>query len=111
MSIQVVDHSRVLDLLPQMIWIGSADGSTTYCNVAWRRYTGIDRPGHSAKCWLDRVHEDECERMRALWLGSRNTDTPREIECRIRDGRGQYRWFAGASLPWTAPTRTRRCSA
>lgn len=88
------DAREILDSLPLMIWMAKDDGAAAYGNRSWRDYTGMKHDGpRSNESWLERVHPDEYSAALSLWSGLRKTDTPYELECRLRDRSGEYRWF------------------
>ena len=64
----------ILDMIPQIVWIAGADGSTHYLNRS-----GADRLGVPAEAiygwhWLDWLHPDDVNRARDRWEVSHTRD-------------------------------------
>lgn len=88
------------EVMPQIVWTASPDGSVDYFNSRWYEYTGLDpvRPPFG-DAWRQVVDPDDLIRLsgprdRAVALGERF-----EGEYRLRDRTGAYRWHLVRSVP------------
>jgi formate hydrogenlyase transcriptional activator len=84
---------QLVDVVPQHIFVLGPDGSLVYSNQVAREYHGLSPEDPSADHLAMFVHPDEAEsamaeRRRLIARGS-----PYEMEVRLRDKDGQYRWF------------------
>lgn len=91
---------RVLaDAMPQMVWSTLPDGFHDYYNARWYEYTGVEPGSTDGEGWNGMFHPDDQERAWSVWRHSLETGDPYEIEYRLRDARGEYRWTLGRALP------------
>lgn len=91
---------RVLaDAMPQMVWSALPDGFHDYYNARWYEYTGVAPGSTDGEGWNGMFHPDDQERAWSVWRHSLESGDPYEIEYRLRDARGEYRWTLGRALP------------
>lgn len=91
---------RVLaDTMPQMVWSTRPDGFHDYYNARWYEFTGVPDGTTDGEGWNGMFHPEDQERAWAVWRHSLKTGEPYEIEYRLRDANGQYRWTLGRALP------------
>lgn len=91
---------RVLaDAMPQMVWSTLPDGYHDYYNARWYEFTGVPPGSTDGEGWNGMFHPDDQERARSVWQHSLDTGDPYEIEYRLRDAHGEYRWTLGRALP------------
>jgi len=89
--------SRVFEGIPQIAWTADLQGKSTYFNQRWFDFAGqapisnVQLKGH--------IHPDDFEPAVAKWRHCLRTFEPLEIECRIRNQAGDYRWMLGRALP------------
>lgn len=91
---------RILaDTMPQMVWSTRPDGFHDYYNARWYEFTGVPAGSTDGEAWNGMFHPEDQDRAWAVWRHSLETGEPYEIEYRLRDARGQYRWTLGRALP------------
>lgn len=91
---------RVLaDTMPQMVWSTRPDGYHDYYNARWYAFTGMAPGSTDGEEWNGMFHPDDQDRAWKIWRHSLATGAPYEIEYRLRDALGQYRWTLGRALP------------
>jgi PAS domain S-box-containing protein len=91
---------RVLaDAMPQMVWSTQPDGFHDYYNARWYEFTGTQPGSTDGEGWNDMFHPDDRERAWQEWRHSLETGDPYEIEYRLRNAAGEYRWTLGRALP------------
>ena len=106
-SIDIEDRKRaeslsrtLLDVIPQQIWSGPADGTLDYCNEGWRSYMGLGLEELQGDGWQSVLHPDDRKRVLRAWHESVTKGTPYEQEERHRGVDGTYRWFLARGLPF-----------
>ncbi len=90
---------QVAETVPSIIWTAAPDGTITYVNERWFRFTGIT-PEENAQGWIDRVlHPEDRQRCIDRWLRALKDGAEYEIEVRNRRHDGEYRWFLTRAVP------------
>ena len=85
---------------PQIIWTCDAQGQLDWVNDRWFELTGMSAERTlTDKGALDAVHPDDRDELARRWEHALETSTQVEIEYRIRDARGDYRWHLGRTSP------------
>ncbi|HVY93569.1 MAG TPA: PAS domain S-box protein, partial [Bryobacteraceae bacterium] len=93
------EHFRQLaEVGPQIIWLNGPNGELEFVNQRWVEFSGLDREASKDPAHLfPRLHPDD--RVLEHWKKSLETETPLEVEARIRGKDGEYRWFMIRSIP------------
>jgi PAS domain S-box-containing protein len=94
---------RLLDALPQLVWVGAPDGTLEYLNRRCAEYTGLAVDDLLGWDWGWVIHPDDLPRALARWGESVANGTPHADEFRIRRSDGQYRWFLARGEPVRDP--------
>lgn len=87
------------DTMPQMVWSTRPDGYHDYYNARWYEYTGMPEGSTDGEGWNGMFHPDDQERAWTRWRESLATGEPYQIEYRLRNYAGEYRWTLGRALP------------
>ena len=96
---------RVLaDAMPQMVWSTLPDGFHDYYNRRWYEFTGVPEGSTDGEGWNGMFHPDDQERAWEKWRHSLATGEPYEVEYRLRDHEGNYRWTIGRAMPLRDPS-------
>lgn len=90
---------KVVDVIPQQIWSGPADGSLDFCNDRWRSEMGLSLEELQDDGWQRMLHPDDRKQVLEAWQESVRSGTPYEQEERHRMRDGQYRWFLCRGVP------------
>jgi len=88
-----------LDAIPQMVWSALPDGYVDFYNRRWYEFTGLPVGSSDGESWQDVVHVADRDKTWASWQAALSTGQPYEVEYRLRDGSGVYRWALGRALP------------
>jgi PAS domain S-box-containing protein len=89
----------IFSTAPDVIFSGQRDGSYEYVSERFHEYTGSTAvPGQTVN-WLDHVHPEEFDRIRAGWMQSVESGGSYESEYRLRATDGAYRWFRSRAVP------------
>jgi len=93
-------YRALIDLNPQAIWMGSADGEITYANQRLLDYIGQTLETMGALGWLNALAEEDNERVRQAWARSIETGVDFDVEARMIRGRDDAaRWWKIRALP------------
>ncbi|GAA4496316.1 hypothetical protein GCM10023172_09440 [Hymenobacter ginsengisoli] len=91
------EANRVLEGIPQIAWTADTTGTTTYLNHRWFDYVG--ERAITAEQIANRIHPDDFAACMQSWERSLSTQESLELECRILNSEGEYRWMLGRALP------------
>lgn len=80
------------EALPQQLWTALPDGRLDFVNRRVLDYFGRGMQQMLADGWQDVVHPDDLATCLQRWTHSLATGEPYEVEFRLRDGGGTYRW-------------------
>ena len=94
---------RLVDALPQQVWVLDEKGTLTYLSPRAIEFLGIRDVGaeHYQQEMWDAVHPEDLEGTRLAWqqaLGSASP-VPFRYEFRLRRADGVYRWFDSQAMP------------
>jgi len=89
----------IANLLPHMLWSTRPDGHHDWYNQRWYDFTGVPEGSTDGDAWSGMFHADDQPRAWARWRHSLATGEPYEVEYRLRDRHGEYRWVLGRALP------------
>lgn len=90
---------QISELMPQMVWTTNADGSLIYFNKRWYEFTGLSEHQSQGWGWQTVLHPDDLERTSESWRRSLKTGEPYNIECRMKNSSGVYRWQLTRAVP------------
>jgi len=82
-----------LDSIPTLAWRARPDGFLEYFNKRWLDYTGLSQEQALGWDWETAIHPADRPALHGAWLKMLATETPSEVEARIRRFDGTYRWF------------------
>jgi PAS domain S-box-containing protein len=85
--------------MPQLIWTSASDGAFNYSNDAFFRFSGISNEKIPKEGWFGIVHPDDKNDSAVKWKKSLDTAIEFNIEHRLRNSDGRYRWMLSQALP------------
>ena len=83
----------IANLLPQMTWTTTSEGSCDFVNSRWESYTGVTQSELEGLGWFEFVHPDDQERVESAWQKCLLTGEDFALHFRLRDESGNYRMF------------------
>ncbi|KAA5549194.1 PAS domain-containing protein [Adhaeribacter rhizoryzae] len=86
------------EAVPQLVWTSRPDGIIDYLNQQWINYTGIPWQEGQDSGLLEVLHPDDYTFTMQHWLDRLSTGQPLELEYRLRNAAGQYRWHLARGL-------------
>lgn len=91
------DHYRhTVELNPQVSWTARPDGELDHVAKRWFDLTGTSGLGSS---WGEAIHPDDLEPSIQAWARAVTTGEPYDIEHRVRQRNGEYRWMRSQAFP------------
>lgn len=90
---------NLAEAIPLIVWIAGPDGKTSYINRRWYEMTGTPSDQSLGTAWMDTVHPDDREPCLTRWKECLHSGTAFEIEYRLRDASGGYRWYLDRAIP------------
>lgn len=85
--------------LPQFVWISDNNAQLEYFNQYWYEYTGLNRKQTFNNGWYTVIYPDDVEQLIQRWNVAAAANESYEIEYRVRQINGEYRWFLGSVAP------------
>jgi PAS domain S-box-containing protein len=85
--------------IPQMVWTADAIGRVDYYSPRWLDYTGLTLEQIQGFGWQNLIHPEEREHTISVWTQAAQTGTSYEVEHRLRQADGTYRWHLTRALP------------
>ena len=103
---QSSEHARqeqaarlLVDTIPTLAWSARSDGSADFFNQRWLDYTGLSAEQACDWGWTVAVHPDDLNALVDYWRSVLASGEPGEIEGRLRQFDGVYRWFLFRAIP------------
>jgi len=90
---------NITNLIPQMIWTTTPDGSHDYYSQRWYDYTGLTVEQSLGHGWRSPFHPDDMLLTAQRWKHSLATGEEYRTEYRCRAKNGEWRWMLGGALP------------
>jgi PAS domain S-box-containing protein len=84
----------ILESLPDLVWMATADGTGEWFNHRWAEFTG-----RSVADWLAPVHPEERQHACSDWQRALAEGTPLEIEVRLQRHDKEWRWHRVRAQP------------
>lgn len=101
-KLEKASHERFRNLanaIPQIVWIAGPDGRIDFFNDRWFAYTGLTFEESEGWGWKKAVHPEDLPGYLDRWEKTRNEPGFFEIQYRLRQADGTYRWHLGRALP------------
>lgn len=84
--------------IPQMVWTANPDGKVDYYNQRWFDYLGVTPSQLLENGWSLMVHPEDLGPCLQTWNYCMQTGENYEIEVRLKNINGQYRWYWGQAV-------------
>jgi diguanylate cyclase (GGDEF)-like protein/PAS domain S-box-containing protein len=98
------------EAVPQIVWTALPEQGVDYCNQRWYELTGLSEEQTLGWGWPEALHPDDQPLVLQNWEQAQHSGEPFEMEYRLRDAQGGYRWYlvranpmrnsAGAIIKW-----------
>jgi PAS domain S-box-containing protein len=109
------EFRTLANAVPQIVWTARADGVIDYANKRWYQYSGamqnmevsqgfapsqnLHGTDFDLNNWLSHLHQEDRDQTVTAWKQSIDSGAPFEVECRLRQSAGNYRWFLCRATP------------
>lgn len=91
---------QLADAMPQIVWTAEPDGTLEYLNRRFFEYAGLDPENcPPLNSLVEYIHPQDRERVKGEGAKAHVTNGILEVEFRLRDRTGVYRWQLGRSVP------------
>ncbi len=87
------------DILPQLIWTADPEGKINYANKSFQKYLGKNKSSLIAESWEDWIHTADLEQTLKEWKRTLQNKNHFNIEHRIKNVEGNYRWHITRAIP------------
>lgn len=87
------------EAMPGFVWTADAEGLLDYTSQRWSDYSGDGDGEAKGQGWAAFVHPDDLERAFGAWSASLADQSLYEVEFRLRDRHGDYRWWLARAVP------------
>lgn len=88
----------VTDAVPELIYTADKEGQTTYVNQRWLHYTGLPAEQLQGTSWKQVIHPEDLPLLLSRQQEALAAGSGYQVECRIRDKDGNYRWHLTRNL-------------
>jgi PAS domain S-box-containing protein len=95
---------QTIDTVPALIARYRPDGFMDFRNKNWREYTGLSQDNSGGRRWGSALHPDDEEMVEREWREHIATGEPFELEQRLRQADGEYRWHRVRRVPLRGET-------
>jgi two-component system, cell cycle sensor histidine kinase and response regulator CckA len=93
-------YQVLLEAIPEMVWMATADGRIEFANRRWFEYTGLQLDQAARLGWDHLLHPEDHDRTHQAWRQVERTGNVFEIEHRLRRAAdGAYRWHLVRAAP------------
>lgn len=93
-------EKNMYDSLPMIMWMADSSGNVVYLNRAWLDFTGNSQVGVDPYSWASQLHPDDYEYSINLYQSCIRSLEDYDIDYRLRDKHGGYRWFHAQGRPY-----------
>ncbi|HET7612659.1 MAG TPA: GAF domain-containing sensor histidine kinase, partial [Gemmatimonadaceae bacterium] len=91
------------ETIPVQVWTARPDGMLDFVTQRTAAYFGVPAQSLLGEGWAALVHPDDIERAASHWKRALETGEAYEVEFRVRDATGEFRWQLVRADPMRAP--------
>ena len=77
------EFSRVVDMLPGLVWTALPDGQVDFLNQRWCEYTGHSVAEAYGQGWQTAIHAEDLPKLLERWRSILASCKPSEMEARV----------------------------
>ena len=92
-------YLSILNHSPVLVWRAGTDAKCDWFNATWLAFTGRTLEQELGDGWAQGVHPEDLDRCVKTYLESFQARKPFEMEYRLRDHHGHYRWILDIGTP------------
>lgn len=87
-----------------MIWVAGPDGECTFLSRSWCDFTGQAEMDGRGTGYLQSIHPEDQPSVKSAFDEASRGAEPYQIEYRVRNVSGEYRWVLDSAAPILAPS-------
>jgi diguanylate cyclase (GGDEF)-like protein/PAS domain S-box-containing protein len=87
------------EAIPQIVWTAIPEGGLDFCNQRWYELTGLTAAQTLGYGWAAALHPDDRPVALDNWEKCRDTGKPFEMEYRLLNSGGGFRWHLVRATP------------
>lgn len=91
-------YRGLTEAISSVVWAAAADGAVIDMQH-WSQLTGQTRSQYQGFGWLDVIHPEDRDPTRDAWLQAIDNRQPLDVEYRVRNRNGRYRWYHVRGAP------------
>lgn len=92
-------HRSLIELHPQTPFVANAQGEVIEIGPEWVHVSGRPITQARGHGWADSVHPDDLAQTRSKWAAAQRSKTRLDMEYRLLNGKGEYRWYRCRAAP------------
>lgn len=92
--------NQLANAMPQLVWVASTDGNTTYYNERVSEFLGAKRNEDGFWSWEGMLHQDDVAITDAAWKQALEKGDYYQVQHRVRMKDGSYRWHLSRAYPY-----------
>src|SRR5687767_4881885 len=93
-SFRIIAH-----MIPDILWTALPDGYEDFHNSKFEEYTGLNEEESKGFGWQQALHPDDLNNTLKTWRKCLEKGEPYEIEYRVKNREGIYKWFLARAIP------------
>ena len=93
----------ITDASPIMVWMSGTDKLCYYFNKGWLDFVGRTLEQESGNGWTENVHPEDFDRCLQIYVANFDARRAFEMEYRMRNQAGNYRWILDRGVPRYSP--------
>lgn len=91
-------YRGLTEAISSVVWTAAANGAIVEMQH-WSELTGQTQNQYQGYGWLDVLHPDDRETTRATWVQAMDNRQVLDVEYRVRNRNGRYRWYHARGAP------------
>ncbi len=100
MPMNLEQYRLIVESSPNMIWRANLTTKCDYFNKTWLDFTGRTAEQEAGFGWAEGVHPDDLDRCVKIYLDNFHNQTRFEMDYRLKNKHGEYRWINDRGVPF-----------
>jgi PAS domain S-box-containing protein len=96
-------YLTIFEEFPALIWRSGLDGRCDYFNMTWLQFRGRNIKEELEEGWTEGIHPEDLYPCLQTYQAAFRVREPFEMQFRLRNHIGEYRWIKGIGRPYRGP--------